>query len=114
MDFPGMGTRPVGAFSGLYTVLTCSNRFSEGQFTQELSCIRRRNQDVQANETAASPAFMTEGDGSNAISPSGNSTTTGSDTSGSTGGTGGQSSESTGDFDPTNPDTQWGRLGQAQ
>ena len=114
MDFPGGGTQPVGAFSGLYTVLTCANRFSDGQFTQELSCIRRRNQDVQADEVATTSAVMKEGTGENAISPSGNGAVTGTETSGSKDGTGGQSSKSTGDFDPTKPDTQWGKLGQAQ
>ena len=44
MTFPGSGTRPVGAFSGLYQVISCANSFSGGTFQQTLSLIRRRNQ----------------------------------------------------------------------
>jgi len=44
MEFPGNGTAPVGQFSGLYQVLFCSNKFSNGQFTQTLQTIRRRAQ----------------------------------------------------------------------
>ena len=44
MKFPGDGTKPVGAFSGLYQVIMCLNSFSEGLFTQQLKLIRRRNQ----------------------------------------------------------------------
>lgn len=46
MDFPGLGTKPVGAFSGIYMVTQVSNKFSGGQFTQELTTIRRRNQET--------------------------------------------------------------------
>ena len=45
MDFPGGGTAPVGAFSGLYQVLMVTNKFSQGQFTQILQTIRRKQQD---------------------------------------------------------------------
>ena len=44
MDFPGVATSPVGAFSGVYNVMTCTNSFSGGTFTQQLNMIRRRNQ----------------------------------------------------------------------
>jgi len=44
MEFPGEGTKPVGAFSGLYQVIMCLNTFNEGIFTQQLKLIRRRNQ----------------------------------------------------------------------
>ena len=44
MDFPGVATSPVGAFSGVYNVMTCTNSFSGGTFTQQLNLIRRRNQ----------------------------------------------------------------------
>lgn len=47
MAFPGAGTRPVGAFSGLYQVLTVKNKFSGNKFTQELETIRRRNQPTE-------------------------------------------------------------------
>lgn len=43
-DFPGTGTAPVGAFSGLYQVIFCRNSFKEGVFTQDLRLIRRKNQ----------------------------------------------------------------------
>ena len=52
MDFPGTGTRPVGAFSGLYQVLTVKNKFSGNQFTQELETIRRRNQPTEGSVDA--------------------------------------------------------------
>lgn len=51
MEFPGLGTRPVGAFSGVYQVLFVSNRFSGGQFTQTLELMRRPNQDTDTNAT---------------------------------------------------------------
>ena len=44
MTFPGAGTKPVGAFSGLYQVISCLNTFNQGTFTQQLKLIRRRNQ----------------------------------------------------------------------
>tara|TARA_B110000503_G_scaffold129783_1_gene202390 strand:- start:41923 stop:44622 length:2700 start_codon:yes stop_codon:yes gene_type:complete len=46
MKFPGGGTRAVGAFSGLYQVTMVKNKFSGNKFTQELTTIRRRNQEV--------------------------------------------------------------------
>jgi hypothetical protein len=48
MDFPGGGTAPVGAFSGLYKVLFCTNKFSNGQFTQSLQTMRRPKQPTDA------------------------------------------------------------------
>jgi len=53
MEFPGLGTAPVGAFSGLYQVLLVTNNFSGGVFTQTLKCIRRPNQET---DTKAKPA----------------------------------------------------------
>ena len=44
MEFPGLGTQPVGKFSGLYQVLFVTNKFSAGQFTQSLQTIRRPKQ----------------------------------------------------------------------
>ena len=44
MEFPGGGTAPVGSFSGLYQVLFCNNKFSDGRFTQTLQTIRRPKQ----------------------------------------------------------------------
>ena len=45
MDFPGFGSQPVANFSGLYKVIQVSNKFSNGEYTQELTLLRRRNQD---------------------------------------------------------------------
>ena len=47
MTFPSLGTEPVGAFSGLYQVMFCNNTFYQGEFTQEMKLIRRRNQTGQ-------------------------------------------------------------------
>ena len=44
MDFPSVGFSPVGAFSGVYMIITVINRFKEGVFTQEFKLVRRRNQ----------------------------------------------------------------------
>lgn len=45
MEFPSLGTKPVGAFSGLYQVTQVTNKFVGGKFTQELTTLRRRNQE---------------------------------------------------------------------
>lgn len=58
MKFPGLGTEPVGAFSGLYQVVTVNNKFEGGQFTQELKLKRRPNQEL---DTKKKPA--TQGNG---------------------------------------------------
>jgi hypothetical protein len=44
MTFPANGSKPVGAFSGLYQVISCLNTFNQGTFSQQLKLIRRRNQ----------------------------------------------------------------------
>lgn len=44
--FPSLGSKPVGAFSGIYMVTTVTNKFSGGKFTQELVTLRRRNQET--------------------------------------------------------------------
>jgi len=61
MYFPGGGTKPVGAFSGLYQVITCRNNFRGGVFTQDLSCIRRRNQDIGIEATGSNVNIFEEG-----------------------------------------------------
>ena len=58
MEFPGLGTRPVGAFSGVYKVLMVDNMFQDGKFTQRLKCVRRKNQET---DTKAVPT--TKGNG---------------------------------------------------
>ena len=52
MTFPGGGSAPVGAFSGLYKVLFVANKFSAGQFTQTLQTIRRPKQITDTNLVA--------------------------------------------------------------
>ena len=52
MTFPGGGSAPVGAFSGLYKVLFVANKFSGGQFTQTLQTIRRPKQITDTNLVA--------------------------------------------------------------
>lgn len=54
MEFPGLGTQPVGNFSGLYQVLFCANKFSSGQFTQTLQMIRRPKQPTETSTAAIS------------------------------------------------------------
>lgn len=44
-------TEIVQGFSGLYRVTELTNTFSKGKFTQELSLLRRPNQNVKAAET---------------------------------------------------------------
>ena len=50
MTFPGGGSAPVGAFSGLYKVLFVANKFSGGQFTQTLQTLRRPKQISDTNQ----------------------------------------------------------------
>ena len=80
MEFPGLGTKPVGAFSGVYRVMLVENDFSDGKFTQRLKCIRRKNQDT---DTKAVPAqdgngMVKDGDKQNNLNestdPTGNPT----------------------------------------
>lgn len=51
MEFPGGGFAAVGQFSGVYQVLFVNNKFSNGQFTQELQTIRRPKQDSDTKQT---------------------------------------------------------------
>lgn len=63
MQFPSVGLSPVKAFNGLYKVLQVSSSFNNGQFTQTLTCIRRRNQQTDTNivGTTANNATIIEG-----------------------------------------------------
>jgi hypothetical protein len=47
MKFPAAGGKAIGSFSGLYQVTTVKNNFNANKFTQTLSLIRRRNQEVE-------------------------------------------------------------------
>jgi hypothetical protein len=58
MEFPGNGTAPVGQFSGLYQVIMCTNSFSNGQFTQTLQTIRRKQQPSDTNNEASATNGM--------------------------------------------------------
>ena len=49
MEFPAIGQQPVKAFSGLYQVIQVASSWSGGEFTQTLSLIRRRNQEIDMN-----------------------------------------------------------------
>ena len=63
MDFPGGGTKPVGAFSGLYQVIFCMSSMTGGVFNQQLKLIRRRNQtgrDTLSESTNTDNAIMKE------------------------------------------------------
>lgn len=50
MIFPE-DTVPVDAFSGLYRVVQLTNLIRDGKFTQRLSLLRRRNQEIDINQT---------------------------------------------------------------
>lgn len=63
MEFPGNGTKPVGAFSGLYQVIFCMSSLSGGVFNQQLKLIRRRNQegrDTNSEPTTQDNKIYTE------------------------------------------------------
>ena len=80
MEFPGLGTRPVGAFSGVYKVLLVENDFSDGKFTQRLKCMRRKNQDTDTKVTPSQSGngMVKDGDKDNNLNestdPTGNPT----------------------------------------
>lgn len=104
MDFPGLGSKPVGAFSGLYQVIYVMNKFMGGKFTQEMKTIRRRNQedDVTADATTQNNEGVVEGGGGAAVavteaSPAGTFAEGAADTEASSqGGTGGAQSQGSG------------------
>ena len=63
MDFPNVGITPVGAFSGVYNIMTMTNSFNEGVFTQKMKMIRRRNQpgeDTRTIPTSTGNKLVTE------------------------------------------------------
>jgi hypothetical protein len=72
MEFPGLGTQPVGAFSGVYQVLFVTNNFSGGEFTQDLRLMRRPNQttDTTAKPTSKGNGAITDGDEKNNMNES--------------------------------------------
>lgn len=69
MEFPGGGTAPVGAFTGLYQVTFVDHKFSGGQFTQTLKMIRRPLQDSETtvDATTTDNKFVEEGTKENKI-----------------------------------------------
>jgi hypothetical protein len=94
MEFPGLGSQPVRKFNGLYKVIFVKHNFSQGQFTQTLELIRRRAQDIAAEQAAVQNTGAVELADSDRqiaqtpeISPSGSGS--------SQGGTGGQGSQGT-------------------
>ena len=68
MDFPGFGSQPVANFSGLYKVIQVSNKFSNGEYTQELQLIRRRNQENTGFSTSESTGAVALTDSKQQIS----------------------------------------------
>lgn len=69
MEFPGGGSAPVGAFTGLYQVTFVDHKFSGGQFTQVLKMIRRPLQDSETTvkPTTTDNKFVKEGTKENKI-----------------------------------------------
>jgi len=101
MTFPGSGTKPVGAFSGLYQVISCLNSFSGGTFTQQLSLIRRRNQqglDTNAEPVTTGNQVVQEvGEQEEGNTDTGGTSAAGTSDTGQTGGTGATASGDQGD-----------------
>lgn len=94
MEFPGMGSIPVKQFSGLYKVLFVKNKLRNGQFTQSLQTIRRRNQNPAPGQAAVQATGAVQlGSADNQISRTPNVVPSGAGRS--TGGTGGQSGQGT-------------------
>jgi hypothetical protein len=92
MEFPGMGFLPVRQFSGLYKVLFVSNSFREGEFTQKLELVRRRNQDIPSEATSETEGLISTTDSEKQVSETPEAKKKGTEGA-STGGTGGQSSQ---------------------
>ncbi|SVA51729.1 uncharacterized protein METZ01_LOCUS104583 [marine metagenome] len=69
MEFPSIGQQPVKAFSGLYQVIQVASSWSGGEFTQNLTMIRRRNQevDMKSKGTKGGNALITQGTKENKI-----------------------------------------------
>ena len=101
MEFPGSGTKPVGAFSGLYQVISCLNSFSNGTFTQQLKLIRRRNQpglDTNALPVQVGNQVVQEsGTADEGNTTTGGTSAEGTSQTGQTGGTGATASGAQGD-----------------
>jgi hypothetical protein len=101
MTFPGAGTKPVGAFSGLYQVISCLNTFNQGTFTQQLKLIRRRNQ--PGLDTNAEPVqignqvYQEVGEEDEGNTTTGGTSAEGTSQTGQTGGTGATASGAQGD-----------------
>ena len=78
MQFGSFGLVPVKSFSGLYQVVQVESNFSGGEFTQNLTLIRRRNQEFNIFDLAATQggnAVVTEGTEENNIDPNENGST---------------------------------------
>ena len=53
VKYPLGGFLPVAMFSGVYQVIMVTNKFSKGQFTQELDIVRKRGQDLTLSGVAS-------------------------------------------------------------
>ena len=106
MDFPSVGSIPVKQFSGIYKVLFVKNTLSNGQFTQSLQTIRRRDQNFNAaTAPTQNTGAVAQGTPENQISTTPNAPTGGGGAS--QGGTGGQGSQGT----PSSPSSVQGGRG---
>lgn len=94
MEFPGVGAQPVRKFNGLYKVIFVNHSFNGGKFTQKLQTIRRRAQDIAAEQAAVQNTGAVQLAGADRqIAQTPEVARGGSGTS--QGGTGGQSSQGT-------------------
>lgn len=125
MQFPELGTKVVGQFSGLYQVTMVRNKISANKFTQMLTMLRRRNQETDTNaqpvdqnaetltEQGAAADINTGTNGSAGViagTPTDGDPGEQAEGAGanSTTGTGGQANPGTGNT-PTQPPVQGGR-----
>jgi len=58
VKYPLGGFLPIGMFSGVYQVILVNNKFSKGQFTQELDLVRKRGQDLTLEGLASSAVSL--------------------------------------------------------
>lgn len=58
VKYPLGGFLPIGMFSGVYQVILVTNKFSKGQFTQELDLVRKRGQDLTLEGLASAAVSL--------------------------------------------------------
>lgn len=67
VKYPLGGFLPIAMFSGVYQVITVENNFDKGQFSQTLSLVRKRNQDLSLESVAGKVISFLTGGGKKAI-----------------------------------------------